>query len=363
MGGCSSGSCSGCGSKDHEEGSLVAEGDLAARGELDSAIPHRLEDYKPLLPRRAPPYKVHWNWEIILPCNYRCRYCVVHNESASFLTLPVEDWRKIWSRMFHLYGCCQVRFAGGEPTIYPGFIDLVAMILEMHTVDITTNLSFNAEEWIRKVPAQGIAISGSLHLDHVEPEEFLKKLLILRERGNQLISASLVAYPPTLHRVEPTREMFEKERVLFKIIPFNGVYEGKRYPMAYTDDERRILGMQVEKSKDELGKTLNKQWQDYANAKPDDKNFLGIPCHMGELYAKIYSDGTVRRCCHTGVDILGHITDENLRLYDDPRPCTVVACSCWKPMVSGRYEEKVGMLWQSADHPVWQAKKTEVPAS
>ncbi len=211
MGNCSTGSCSGCGSKEHEAAPFVAEGDLAARGELDYAIPHRLEDYKPLLPRRAPPYKVHWNWEIILPCNYRCRYCVVHNESASFLTLPVEEWRKIWGRMFKLYGCCQVRFAGGEPTIYPDFINLVAMILEMHTVDITTNLSFDVEEWIKKVPAQGIAISGSLHLDHVEPGEFLKKLLILRDRGNQLISASLVAYPPTLHRVEPIREMFEEE--------------------------------------------------------------------------------------------------------------------------------------------------------
>ncbi len=354
MGSCGTGGCSGCGTK--HDGPQAPEGDMIARGELDAAIPHEKQEYRPLLPRRAPPYKVHWNWEIMLPCNYRCSYCVVHNEAAQYLIQGVSEWRKVWERIFKLYGCCQVRFAGGEPTIYPHFIDLVGMILEMHTVDITTNLSFDVEEWIKKVPSQGIAISGSLHLEHQKPEDFLKKLLILRNKGNQLISASLVAYPTYLDRIDAIRAMFEKEQVLFKIIPFNGVYQGKRYPGAYTDDERILLGMQVQRSQDELGKTLNKQWQDYANAKPNDKNFMGMPCHMGEMYAKIYSDGTVRRCCHTGVDILGHITDPNLKLFEGPEPCTVMSCSCWKPMVAGKYEEKVHMLWQSANHPVYPEK-------
>lgn len=353
MGSCGSGGCSGCSTK-HEDHS--PEGDMAARGELDAAIPHKEDRYMPELPRHAAPFKVHWNWEIMLPCNYRCSYCVVHNESAQFLTLDVPKWREIWTRIFKLYGCCQVRFAGGEPTIYPDFINLVSMILEMHTVDITTNLSFDVEEWIKKVPSEGIAISGSLHLEHQTPEEFLKKLLILREKGNQLISASLVAYPPDVHRVEAIRELFEKNNVLFKIIPFNGVYNGARYPGAYTDEQRVILGMQVQKTQDDLAKTLNKQWQDYANAKPDDKNFMGMPCHMGEMYAKVYSDGTVRRCCHTGVDVLGHITDPNLRLFEKAEPCTVMSCSCWKPMVEGRYEQKVDLLWQSANHPKFPVK-------
>lgn len=351
MGECSKGGCTGCGTKSH-----APEGDDAAHGRLHAGPAHPLDDYRPLKPRRAAPFKVHWNWEIMLPCNYRCTYCVVHNESASFLVQGVEEWRKIWTRMFKLYGCSQVRFAGGEPTIYPNFIDIVGMILEMHTVDITTNLSFDVDEWIKKVPSQGIAISGSFHPEHDTAENFLAKLLKLRDKGNQLISASIVSWPPHLKHVDAARELFEKNNVLFKIIPFNGEFAGKRYPGAYTDDERRLLGMQIEKTVDPLAKTLNKQWQDYANAKPDDKNFMGIPCHMGEMYAKIYSDGTVRRCCHTGVDILGHINDPELVLYDGPVPCTVMSCSCWKPMVEGKYEQKVDLLWQSANHPVFPVK-------
>ena len=344
--------CGGCDAKKP----AAAEGDLAARGELEAGPSHAQDEYRPLKPRRPAPYKVHWNWEIMLPCNYRCKYCVVHNESASFLVLGVSEWRKTWTRLFKLYGCSQVRFAGGEPTIYPNFIELVTMILSMHTVDITTNLSFNVDEWIAKVPAQGIAISGSFHPEHDTASNFLAKLLKLRDKGNQLISASIVAWPEHLKKIDSTRALFEKNNVLFKIIPFNGVFEGQRYPDAYTEEERRLLGMQVERSRDALGKTLNKQWQDYANAKPQDKNFMGVACHMGEMYAKIYSDGTVRRCCHTGVAVLGHITDPGLLLYDEPAACTVMSCACWKPMVEGKYEAKVDMLWQSADHPVFPVK-------
>ena len=314
------------------------------------------EAYRPIHPRRPPPHKVHWNWEILLPCNYRCSYCVVHDERTPYLKLDVPEWRTIWERIFSLYGCCQVRFAGGEPTIYPRYIDLVGMLLRMHTVDVTTNLSFDVDEWIRRVPPAGIAISGSLHLEHTQPEPFMRKLLTLRDKGNRLISACLVAHPASLARVEPIREMFEKQNILFKIIPFNGEYQGRRYPDAYTDDEKRLLGLQVEKSTDALAKTLNKQWQDFAKTKPDERNFAGMPCHMGEMYAKIYSDGTVRRCCHTGMDALGKITDPEFRLSEGPVPCAVTSCSCWKAMVVGRYEEKAGQLWQSADHPVWPVK-------
>jgi MoaA/NifB/PqqE/SkfB family radical SAM enzyme len=353
MGDCKTDGCSSCASEKH---GAVPEGDMVRHGELDDTIPHKEAEYRPLFPRRVAPFKVHWNWEIMLPCNYKCSYCIVHNESAPYLIQTVDQWRPIWERMFKLYGCSQVRFAGGEPTIYPNYIDLVSMILTMHTVDVTTNLSFDIDEWIRKVPAEGIAISGSLHLEHQTPEEFMRKLLILRNKGNQLISASIVAYPTYLDQIERIRELFEKNNILFKIIPFNGTFNGQRYPDAYTNEQRLLLGMQVIKTQDELAKTLNKAWQDHANAKPNDKNFMGMPCHMGEMYAKIYSDGTVRRCCHTGVDVLGHITDPNLVLYEKPEVCTVMSCSCWKPMVEGKYEEKVDQLWQSANHPKYPVK-------
>ena len=308
----------------------------------------------PLLPRKSPPFKVHWNWELLLACNYRCSYCGAHKEGVPCLELDIAQWRAIWGRIFDRYGCCQVRFAGGEPTIYPGFIPLVSMLLERHTVDITTNLSFDIAEWVAKVPAQGIAISGSLHPEFMAPEEFLRRLLMLREHGGRLISACIVAYPPHLGQLESTRLLFERNQILFKIIPFSGVYQGRRYPEAYTEQEKALLQAQVDGSSDPLGKTLNRQWQDYAKAPAEDKDrkdLKGRLCHMGELYAKILPDGKVLRCCHPEVAALGHITDADLKLYEEPQPCTVEVCPCWKAMVAGQYEAKVDQLWQSPEHP------------
>lgn len=301
-------------------------------------------------PRKAPPGKLHWNWEILLRCNYRCGYCTVHDETAPFLELGVPAWAEVWERVFRLYGCCQVRFSGGEPTLYPGFMDLVRMLLQMHTVDLTTNLSFDAQEWLRKVPAEGVAVSGSLHPESVRPEEFLAKLEAIRDRGNRLVSACMVAYPPHLGMLGSTRELFESRGVLFKIIPFNGVYRGLRYPEAYTEAERRLLGEQVEKSPDPLARTLNRQWQEFGGESPG-----GALCHMGEMYAKIHCDGLVRRCCHKETETLGLITDPGLRLYDEARPCPAARCACWKAMKAGSYEAKAGELWKSPRHPRWEA--------
>jgi len=308
----------------------------------------------PLHPRRSPPYKVHWNWEITLACNYRCSYCGAHKEDAPCLVLGIHQWRRIWENIFNKYGCCQVRFAGGEPTIYPGFTELVSMLLERHTVDITTNLSFDIADWIAKVPPEGIAISGSFHPEAMPAAEFLRRLLTLREHGNRLVSACMVGYPPHLGQLESARLMCEGQNILFKIIPFSGAYQGRRYPEAYTPEEKALLQAQVEESPDPLGKAINQQWQDFAKAPADDKDrkdFKGRLCHMGELYAKIRPDGKVLRCCHPDVAVLGRITDPELELYAGPEPCTAQVCACWKAMVVGQYEAKVDQLWQSPEHP------------
>jgi hypothetical protein len=185
-------------------------------------------------------------------------------------------------------------------------------------------------------------------------EEFLRRLLALREHGDRLVSACMVGYPPHLGQLERTRLLFEGQGILFKIIPFSGVYQGRRYPAAYTEPEQALLKAQVAGSRDPLGQAINKQWQDFAAAPEDDeqrKKLKGRLCRMGELYAKILPDGKVLRCCHPEAGALGRITDPDLRLYDEPRPCAAEQCSCWKAMLVGSYESQVDRLWQSPEHP------------
>lgn len=298
----------------------------------------------PLHPRKIPPYRVHWNWETFKSCNYRCRYCPTYDNSAPYLRLPVERWREIWHRLFEKYGCGEIRFSGGEPTIYPDFMELVAALREEYTINITTNLSFDAERWIRRIKPGNVFLSASLHPDHTTPEDFLEKVRLLRRHGHHA-TVSYVAYPPQLGSLRRTQEMFEAEKVIFKIIPFNGEHEGKRYPDAYSEEERALMRRAAAESAEPATAEMNKALQDF-NLK---EAAAPVLCRMGEMYAKIEPDGTVRRCCSLDVGVLGDIIDPDLRLYDEPRPCEA-RCKCWKPMIPGRYEAKAKDLWHMPEH-------------
>lgn len=106
----------------------------------------------PKYPRINPPYKVHWNWDISFKCNYKCSYCEVVRRDEEFNSqiADTDQWKEVWDRIFENYWCTHVRFSGGEPTIYPNFLKFLGMLLEKHTVDITTNLSFDLNDFLIK---------------------------------------------------------------------------------------------------------------------------------------------------------------------------------------------------------------------
>ncbi|HBL16066.1 MAG: hypothetical protein A2X36_03970 [Elusimicrobia bacterium GWA2_69_24] len=304
-------------------------------------------DAPPLHPRKTPPYRVHWNWEIFKACNYRCPYCPTYDNAAPSLRLPVSEWKTVWDRLFVRYGSGEIRFTGGEPTLYPDFLPLVGRLQERHTVNITTNLSFDAQAWIAAVRPENVFLSASLHLDHVSAEDFLAKLLLLWKHRHYA-TVAFVAYPPHLPRLKELQRSFQENGIIFKIIPFNGEYGGKRYPDDYSPEERALMDSAIASSAEPGTRKMNQALQGFALKEAAAEAPL---CRMGEMYAKIEPDGTVRRCCSIGVEALGRITDEDLRLYDDPKACSA-PCKCWKAMVVGRYEAQAKDLWHMPEHTI-----------
>jgi len=294
--------------------------------------------------RKSPPYRVHWNWELFKACNYRCRYCPTYDNAAAYLKLPSEEWARIWTRLYEVYGCGEVRFTGGEPTLYPDFIGLVAALQDMFTINVTTNLSFDIDRWMEMVRPGDVFLSASLHPDHVSPEEFLKKVLRLREREH-FPTVAFVAFPPHLPMLRDAQKMFEDAGVMFKIIPFDGEFEGRRFPAGYSPQEKALLDRAAEESAEPATQAINKAFQDFGMKEGKG----GKLCRMGEIYAKIDLDGTVRRCCSDGAERLGKITDPGLRLHDEAQPCDA-PCKCWKAMVVGEYEAKAAHLWHMPEH-------------
>ena len=70
-------------------------------------------------PRKDPPYRVFWCWDISYECNYKCAYCRVDTWRPTKY-INVEQWGRIWDKIYQDYGTTHIRFSGGEPFIYPG---------------------------------------------------------------------------------------------------------------------------------------------------------------------------------------------------------------------------------------------------
>lgn len=311
-------------------------------------------------PRIDPPYQVFWNWDLLYECNYRCSYChVVKNKKERYPPVPLEQWRKIWESLFERYGTGQIRFSGGEPSIYPGFIELVRMLTEKFTVDITTNFSFDEQEFARRVPVGNVSISASYHAEYEPFERFLERLNHLWRNGAGFpTTICFVGYPQFIPVVEKYRDMAEALSLQFKISPFDGEYNGKHYPESYSDDDRRILNMPV---KNEENARTNKAWLDY---KLHPENRQKVICRMGQTYAKIYPDGRVTRCCHPNSGDMGNITSPDFSLFNEPQPCICDpagggACPCFKAMVVGR-ESSWFSLWGTLEHTIHKRIKSSL---
>jgi molybdenum cofactor biosynthesis enzyme MoaA len=316
-------------------------------------------------PPVAPPYRVQWNWTLGSCCNYKCSYCPEWPKSQGEkpLLLDIKMWKDIWDRIFEKYWCCHIRFSGGEPTVYPGFFDLVKMLLNKHAVNITTNLSFDVKKFAEIIRPEGLSIAASFHPEFSSAEDFLNKIVFLFKHGYSP-TVAYVAYPAHLKQMQSVKSLFEKNKIMFKIIPFNGEFQGKIYPQSYDPQERLLLeGLALDSTNSFLN-DLNSRWFDFSVKKG--KEFDGKKgklCRMGQMYAKIHPDGRVTRCCaddrNGTVGILGHITDPDLHLLDKPEPCQAEHCLCFKSMLVGCEEEKWLPLWESTDHPVYKMEEAK----
>jgi tetratricopeptide (TPR) repeat protein len=75
------------------------------------------------------------------------------------------------------------------------------------------------------------------------------------------------------------------------------------------------------------------------NKEPQPEPENGKPCRMGQMYAKVYPDGSVFRCCtDNGWDYLGNMFKEKITLLENPKKCLGKRCRCWRCMTVG--EEK-----------------------
>ena len=182
-------------------------------------------------------------WEC--KCNYRCPYCYYRHmpKDADYFFGTIDQWHAAFLKAF---GKQKLIFylSFGEPMIGNNFFDVVKMVAEEPSwkLRVTTNLSENLDRLMktRLVKDGRMFINASFHPTQTTHEEFLQQLLLLRKHGIEA-PVVYVMWPPHLKRFEADFEIFDKHRFVVHVRRFQGLYKGKLYPGAYSDEERKFI--------------------------------------------------------------------------------------------------------------------------
>lgn len=147
-------------------------------------------------PERFPlPIAAAHQWVVYLTarCNFACDYCIQKGR-----IVPGTP-RRPWGRYDELPGHAWVEalnampvrpehtliLTGGEPTLHRDFYE-IATGLKGYRIDLTSNLSFDVDRFVRELQAAGVTFYSSFHTYHpkfMEPEEFVEKARLLRAAG------------------------------------------------------------------------------------------------------------------------------------------------------------------------------------
>lgn len=262
-------------------------------------------------------------WEPSHVCNFRCHYCNIPFDSPeqtrSHKGVAPADWLAFWTRLHEIYGSFYINVLGGEPSVYPTFIDLYERVSRHHSVNVTTNLSWEPEQAVGRWSPERISVSASFHPQFMLFEKFLRRVMVLKEAGF-FLTAHVVGYPPVFGDLPEYERRFEEVGVKGVFGPYNGTYAGRTYPDSYSPEQRAWLSERT---------IVREEFYRYRLALENPKGRL---CETGVRYFKVYPDGNVFRCSMVsgqGDKPMGNIKDRDFALMDEAAPCAVDKCLCW----------------------------------
>ncbi|WP_155932926.1 radical SAM protein [Pseudodesulfovibrio alkaliphilus] len=245
-------------------------------------------------------------------CNFRCEYCYFpHDNTPVTQILPVDRIRAFLDATGREW---TVGMTGGEPFIYPGFVDICAALTRHHRIGVDTNLSMSSRvrEFARRIdPARVQDLYVALHIKERERVRgvaaFIDNARLLADSGFKVI-VNYVVHPELETRFAADCEFFARHGIGITPRPFRGEHQGRRYPEAYGERAHAIFADHPEQG-------LKVAF-----------NFMGVPCHAGRTLLRLDEDGTVYRCPGDKT-VLGNVLGE-VRLFDGPQPCVRPRCPC-----------------------------------
>lgn len=281
-------------------------------------------------------YDVEADWILLRTCNFRCAYCAIPLEElgskiVTFAT-PAE-----WLAAFNATGKrWLLHITGGEPSIYPNFVELCRQVTRNHYLAMHTNLSHPClDEFCDTIdPDRVHYLNAALHHDERDKRDslssFTTRVRQFRSRGFDVL-VSAVMTPAMVQAFPWLQEQCEAHGI--SIIPkaMRGWYEGSLFPDSYTDSQRKLIRNYLRRAREDYA-GVSRRLNELATINMlEDERFLervpgyhGKLCAAGSKFVQIAPDGTVLRC-NSGQS-LGNVLKRDLKLFNSPRRCDTSYC-------------------------------------
>lgn len=269
--------------------------------------------------------KTNCIWNLNRNCNFNCSYCYVKNESEKKghgvdIDIPAFKSNKInWGN---------ITLCGGEPFIYPNFVDLCKGFTEFTDITINTNCSTsNIYDFADVInPNKVRELFCSLHIGERKKntyDELINKIHYLKSKGFN-ICLTQVMHPKLFSEYKKTYKQFEEEGILIVPRPMKGVWHLKEYPVAYKPFLKREILSYTEKSIKQKSVYDANNFYSTTFGKVDWYNQL---CGAGSKSIIIRYDGGVYTCFGMK-KYLGNLYKGDIKLLDSKLLCKAKQCTC-----------------------------------
>lgn len=260
----------------------------------------------------------YWmTWLITKACNFSCDYCYQRRFKRTSKQNPysadMAQWFNDTERNWIVY------ISGGEPFLYPGFVQLCHSLTRNHILCVNTNLSTtNVPEFGKTIePSRVLFIYASVHIIEREKRDpdlhtFLNNFLFLSKNHFNIVAA-YVAYPPLFTRMEKDVLMLRSLGINpLYVKPFRGYYKGRPYPESYSEAEKKLIySLGIDSDQDQILRC--------------DHKYFGRVCNAGKTSFHMDPLGNIKRCARSA-RILGKMFYKDLALDNATRPCPFPSC-------------------------------------
>jgi len=227
---------------------------------------------------------------------------------------------------------------GGEPTLYPEFVDLCEHLTQNHYVSVNTNLSNDSmRQFAQRInPGRVNFVHAALHIQERKTKKsisaFIERVHELKKKTFTVLVSQMMTQDAIQKFTEISR-YFENHGLILIPKVLRCVRKGKRFPLAYTSEQKLLINDYLEEAEKKYLKVLNNMKESptilfsdfrFIDNLPD---FRGRLCNAGRKFVRIAPNGTVFRCNTS--EVQGNILFRDVQFFNAPEPCNTSYSPYW----------------------------------